>query len=456
MNRRFSGTVALAATLGAIYLAVLPMASTIALRNLALAGLLIVLLLSFRDLRDDMPWSWPVVLWLGYLLVFPLIADDRLQAWQNLTGQWGRVLLAMVAGAGLAILLRRQGQGSAMQLGVLSAVPILVHLTLLGWQFIQSGSVPWGSWGRETHHADLGYAAGHAVILLSAAFVAGDSRLRPVALVLILAALLSTVLARSRAGFAFAVLGSLLVLGQAFWLSSRERRRNVILALLGLMVVGSAIFTLATRNDPRWRNMTDQLSAGMLGDELLIACKGVSTIEEEIRHRYSEAGRVSEILASVQGGDGARVVALRVGMHLVLSHPWGSDGSRFAFQHLLAEECPAPAMPLLHAHNGWIDMTLAIGWGGALLYLGMLAYFFQQGRANLRGSSTTGTRVWALVLTSVVAFWVLRGLTDSVYRDHMLEMQGLILAYAYTALKLGQGRKRSDSSQDATKPATQS
>ena len=80
MNRRFSGTVALAATLGAIYLAVLPMASTIALRNLALAGLLIVLLLSFRDLRDDMPWSWPVVLWLGYLLVFPLIADDRLQA----------------------------------------------------------------------------------------------------------------------------------------------------------------------------------------------------------------------------------------------------------------------------------------------------------------------------------------------------------------------------------------
>jgi len=121
--------------------------------------------------------------------------------------------------------------------------------------------------------------------------------------VLILAALLSTVLARSRAGFAFAVLGSLLVLGQAFWLSSRERRRNVILALLGLMVVGSAIFTLAARNDPRWRNMTDQLSACLLGDELLIACKGVSTIEEEVRHRYDETGRASEILASVQGGE---------------------------------------------------------------------------------------------------------------------------------------------------------
>jgi len=181
--------------------------------------------------------------------------------------------------------------------------------------------------------------------------------------VLILAALLSTVLARSRAGFAFAVLGSLLVLGQAFWLSSRERRRNVILALLGLMVVGSAIFTLAARNDPRWRNMTDQLSACLLGDELLIACKGVSTIEEEVRHRYDETGRASEILASVQGGDGARVVALRAGMHLVLSHPWGSDGSRFAFQHLLAEEYPVPAMPLLHSHNGWIDITLAIGWG---------------------------------------------------------------------------------------------
>lgn len=456
MNRGFSATIAVAAVFGAVYLAVLPMAGTIALRNLALAGILIALLWSFRELRGNMPWNWPVVLWLGYLLVFPLIADDRAQAWQSLTGQWGRMLLAMVAGAGLAILLRRQGQGSAMQLGVLSAVPILVHLMLLGWQFIQSGSVPWGSWGREMHHADLGYAAGHAVILLSAAFVAGDSRLRPVAIVLILAALLSTVLARSRAGFAFAVLGCLLVLGQALWLSSRERRRNVVLAFLGLMVVGGAIFALATKDDARWRNMTDQLSAGFLGDELLIACKGVATIEEEIRQRYSGTGRVSEILASVQGGDGARVVALRAGMHLVHSHPWGSDGSRFAFQHLLAKECPEPAMPLLHAHIGWIDMMLAIGWGGALLYLSMLAYFFWQGRSNLKRSNTAGTTVWALVLTSSVAFWVLRGLTDSVYRDHMLEMQGLILAYAYTALKLSYEASRSDPPEDAAKPAAQS
>lgn len=443
------------ATLGAIYLAVLPMASTIALRNVALTGLLIALFWRFRGLRDDISWCWPVALWAVYIVVFPLLAENQIEAWANLVGQWGRGLLAMIVGAGLAILLRRQGQGSAMQLGLLSAVPVLVHLALLSGQFMQTGSVPWGSWGRETHHADLGYAAGQAVILLSAAFVAGDSRYRPAALMLILAALLSTVLARSRAGFAFAVLGCLLVLGQVYWLSSRERRRNVMLALLGLVVVGGSIFVLATKNDPRWRNMTDQLSAGLLGDELLIACKGVSTIDEEIRRQHGETGRVSEILASVQGGDGARVVALRVGMHLVFSHPWGSDGSRFAFQRLLAEECPEPAMPLLHAHNGWIDMMLAIGWVGALLYLIMLAYFLWHGRVNLRRSSNPDSRVWALVLTSTAAFWLLRGFTDSVYRDHMLEMQGLILAYAFTALKLSRaGKKRSDPTQDTAKPPT--
>jgi hypothetical protein len=299
----------------------------------------------------------------------------------------------------------------------------------------------------------LGYAAGQAVILLSASSVVGGSRYRYVALVLIMAALLSTVLARSRAGFAFAVLGCLLVLVQVYWLSSQERRRNVVLAFLGLIVVGGMIFALAMKNDYRWRHMTDQLSAGLLGDELLIACKGVATIEEEIRHQYGGTGRVNEILESVHGGDGARVVALRAGLHLMFSHPWGSDGSRFAFQHLLSEECPEPAMPLLHAHNGWIDMTLAIGWVGALLFLAMLVYFFWHGTTLLKRSSNSDTRVWAVVLTSTAVFWALRGLTDSVYRDHMLEMQGVMLAYAFTALKLCRDGTRLDPSQGAAKPA---
>lgn len=424
----------MAAALGAVYLAVLPMASTIALRNLALAGLLIVLLLSFRDLRDDMPWSWPVVLWLGYLLVFPLIADDRMQAWQSLAGQWGRGLLAMVAGAGLAVLLRRQGQGSAMQLGVLSAVPILVHLTILAWQFVQSGSMPWGSWGRETHHADLGYAAGHAVILLSAAFVAGDSRLRPVALMLILAALLSTVLARSRAGFAFAVLGCLLVFLPAYLRQGVQQRRRAWGIFLVLSLGACGMFFMAVKDDARWRSMLDKLQAGFLGEAVQIQCQGTGGVASVIRDRHGPGDYANQIIESVRDGDGARMVVLRAGWELSLKHPWGSDGSREAFQKLLKTECPAPTIFMMHAHNGWIDTMLAIGWIGALFYLGLLIWFLKNGMDSLRMRDTRDI-TWGLVLVACSVFWIVRGLTDSVFRDHMLEMQGFVLAYAFVSLR---------------------
>jgi hypothetical protein len=40
---------------------------------------------------------------------------------------------------------------------------------------------------------------------------------------------------------------------------------------------------------------------------------------------------------------------------------------------------------------------------------------------------------WALVLFALTVFWLVRGFTDSVYRDHMLEMQGFMLSFALVA-----------------------
>jgi hypothetical protein len=416
------------------YLAVLPMAGTIAFRNVALLGLLVCLAWSFLKQRPSFYWPIPIGLWAAYLFVFPLISDSPIIAAQSLLGQWGRGLIAMLAGAGVAAVFWKKNRGSAFDLGLVTSVPILIHLSLFALKAWETSSIPWGYWGRETHHADLGYAAGQAVVLLAAAMAAGNKAIRPWAAALILAGLLSTAFANSRAGFAFVLGGGLLVLACVYLTRASHQRKNVLIAIATLLIAAVSILFVAIKNDSRWQNMAGQLVAGFSGDAIQIECEGTSSIESKIIAQYGSGEKAQSVISAVQGGDGARMVLLRAGIALAIKHPWGNDGSKHAYQNLLRSECSDPVILMAHAHNGWIDTTLALGWAGAILYLIVLAYFLTVGLRYFRASKMLNE--WALVLVSLAAFWIIRGFTDSVFRDHMLEMQGFILAYAAVNLKL--------------------
>ena len=418
----------------AIYLAVLPMSDTIALRNLALLVLLACLAWQLPKIRHDLYWGWPLLLWAAYLVLFPLFATDQAMAWKSFGGQWSRGLLAMLAGAGVAAVLHKTNRGTAFHLGLVSAFTLFVYLGIMGWKTIETGAIPWGYWGRETHHADLGYAAGQSIVLMAAAWAAGNRRVRPLALGVIAACLLSTALAHSRAGLAFGVVGGTLVFGAVFLSQASQKRRQMLWGLLTVMVIGAGILAVAVKNDERWRNMASQITAGFQGDALQIQCEGTASVEPWIIARYGPGEQAQRVINAVRDGDGSRVVLLRAGFALALKHPWGSDGSRQAYQKLLRQECPNPGTNMAHAHDGWLDTILAIGWIGAALYLGVLLHFFAQGYSYLRREKDLNQ--WALVLVALSAFWFLRGFTDSVFRDHMFEMQGFVLAYAALALRL--------------------
>lgn len=420
--------------LAACYLAILPMSNTIALRNVVLLALSLCLAWHFLKIRLSVKWALPVVLWVFYLFFFPVIADSPTTALESLAGQWGRGLLAMLVGAGVATIFYRQDKGAAFYLGLVSAFSILVHLALFGWKAWVTSSIPWGYWGRETHHADLGYAAGQAVVLLAAAIAAGNRYLRPLAVALVAACLLSTALAHSRAGLAFCLIGGVLVLGCVYLTRATNRRIHLLAGLVGLSLIGVAVLAVAVKEDVRWRNMASQLVAGFQGDAIQIQCEGTSSIESRIIAQYGSGEQAQQVISSVRDGDGARMVVLRAGLVLALKHPWGSDGSRHSFQKLLMEECATPAIQMAHTHNGWLDTILALGWIGAALYMGVLLCFLTQGFSYLRRQRSLNE--WAIVLVALSAFWILRGFTDSVFRDHMLEMQGFFLAYASVVLNL--------------------
>ena len=103
----------------------------------------------------------------------------------------------MFAGAGVAAVFWQRDKGTAFYLGLIVRLPCSFISMLFTWKAWDTSSIPWGYWGRETHHADLGYAAGQAVVLLAAAMAAGNSqRQRWTAGALIIACLLSTALAK--------------------------------------------------------------------------------------------------------------------------------------------------------------------------------------------------------------------------------------------------------------------
>lgn len=420
--------------LAACYLAVLPMSNTIALRDVFLLALFLCVALFALKARPSIKWAMPIVFWLGYLFFFPFIADSPSTAMENLLGQWGRGVLAMLVGAGVASIFYSKDRGAAFYVGLVSAFSILVHLSLFGWKAWATSSIPWGYWGREAHHADLGYAAGQAVILLTAAISAGKRTMRPLAITLVLACFLSTALAHSRAGLVFCLLGVGLVFGAAYLRRATHQRMNLLVGLAGILLAGAAVLAIAVKEDVRWRNMSAQLSAGFEGDAIQLQCEGTSSIERRIFAQYGSVEEAQRVIDGVRGGDGARVALFRAGLALAFKHPWGSDGSRQAFQRLLREECATPAVSMAHTHNGWLDTVLAVGWIGAAFYAAVLLYFFRLGFSHLREGNPLNE--WALVLVALSAFWILRGFTDSVFRDHMLEMQGFILAYAAVVLRL--------------------
>lgn len=431
------------AACGLVYLAVLPMAGTIALRNVVLALLLLAALWTFLAgpteigihnrlglLLRTLPW--PVLLWTGYLMVFPFFSADPSVAWDNLIGQWGKGIMAMAAGATMAWWGSQRRWGSPLALGLAAFVPIAVYLALFAARAFQTGSLPLAYLGTEEHHSYLGYAVAHTVLLLSTAFLVMTGKHKIVLAALVLLALVSMALIQSRAGLAFGLLATLLVIAAMLPAANARLRWQIGLTVLLMATLGGLAFALAVKTDARWQNIGTRLAAGWMGDAIDIECHGTASVEPAIRTRFGEGPQTEHIIAHIRDGDGARVVLLRAASELALQYPWGLDGSRAAFRKRLREVCPNPAYTMAHAHNAWLDTALAIGWPGVLLFLAMMIYFLRLGWQHLTPQATLNP--WALVLVATPSFWLLRGLVDSCYRDHMLEMQGFVMAYAAVSL----------------------
>jgi hypothetical protein len=482
------------------YLAVLPVAGTVALRNLVLAILVIQSLLFciVAGKTGNGPVgvkkvpAW-LVLWAAFLVLAPLITQDRGVAWRELGGQWLGSLLAWFV-AFVVVWRISPTDSDFLSIALASAIYPFFYLALFLWAWVGGfgypayiediswgellgllahnigkvtvpnlASFPWGFRGFDPIHANLGAAAAQAFVALAAWGLARWQKglsIKSVGLALLLGGVsLGPVLANSRASvlcIGALIPLALVIAGRLLW---RKRPPDDQAKVRRLVPIGIAAASLVCalgflayqsyEKDPRWRTLYYKATMGFwVPDAMEAVCNGIGQdLESAIRSRL--AGMTSDDADEIvqgMGGDGGRVLVMRAGLALVLEHPMGMDGSRHSYKRLIRERCgKVPVIDFAHPHQGWIDLALALGWAGMLLYFGMFLYLLRVASVDLSKRDWTG---WGFGLLMLCFFWVLRGFFDSVYREHYLQMQAAMIGFFWSGLLQETGARKPGAESD--------
>ena len=315
--------------------------------------------------------------------------------------------------------------------------------------------------GIETQQGNIGYASSVAIGIFSVLFLiakrAGNSREMVIAIGSVGLCFLSIVIIRTRGGLMFGLLmiglAAIFVNLSAKSVFLRNPRSDFLgsvwsyrsFAVYLLIVIIGCVVYFGTKADPRWTTMVDKVQAGFsIADPIASLCNGLSHDEEfAIRDRLAAKSptHVEEVISGVKGQDGGRVILMRAGMQLVLENPLGLDGSRQSYERLIRVKCNgAPELNFANSHNSWIDLSLALGWTGGALFFTMLLYFIRYS-VVIFGDEEYMPIIATLGLLAI--FWLIRGFFDTLYREHYLQMQGLIISYLYMTIALKFSFKKS-------------
>ena len=469
------------------FIAILSVSGTIALRNMVhvvLLGMFIWALVEVdkrccikpAELWREVPWAlrW----WIVFLLLFPLWAVEGEVAFRELLLHWSESILTWVLAFAAVIILGKNNL-SLWALTWASAVPVLLHLTLLPlamigifsnkfgpedglsaiWDTLRSPLIhptsieyQWRSilrfTGIEPMHGNIGYPATQTIALalgcLTLALRHQSSRGIWAAWILIALCLTSGLIASSRGTVIFSIL--ILAFAGCAALLFRLTPSNMVrgvrnwkkipgkwtLPLLALTALGLFLwlFLSVVQHDSRWQTMIVKLKVGLNIDRPIVTlCNGLQNEDQELIRRISKMKGEAyerEITDGLLGQDGGRMLLQRVGVQLVWENPRGLDGSRDAYEKIIAKKCGHPPKQLFsHAHNAWVNLALSIGWLGAGLLAWVFVAFAVLGWRAFRSGGKDVPLGFSLLLLAV--FWLLRGIADAVFQEHYLQMQAIML-----------------------------
>ncbi len=415
----------------AILLPVWNLPHTIFLRYLCALVLLAIVIIS----KPKWAAFFKHHIWLCLLFVYIIaqlifFSTDYGLAFRNFKSEWLKFILFAITGIGCGyVLSTKQIPRIHLYLGILFFIPLFIHLCVSLIKGVSLGHMPTNYWGINNTHGDLGYTSIHVAVFLSVyLFFQAKSPLAKILIsCLLIASMVSLLIASSRGGILFFLASFILIVLIKILMSQNAQfsLKTMVISILGIVILIGSIVQIGTYLDPiRWRGPLSNMEIAFKGDALKINCEGIEVLQRTLEEDgVVITPQIQKTLTSINGFDGARILALRSVPTMLFNHPMGINQSRFAYDIALEEICGAkPKIELMNSHNGWADTALSIGIIGALLYFLVLCQLIYQGMLVIKHQnlviSSSGVALLALSL-----IWLLRCLVDSAQRDQMLEMQ---------------------------------
>lgn len=412
-----------------LFLFVLPIPGTIALRHGLLLGLLLLLVPLWRECRFGLlirdRSASGLLVWLailsGWLVAQAFwISDESAWALKEISSQWLPALLSAVVGMGVALaasgwVSRKKLLGGVILVFLAQAVFSLI-VTLP--DFLANGVFPQSKTALTAGKLEISYWNN-----LLLAFLAVDAlsrwlyrqSLSALPTPLIIFGILTVFASNLAFGARNGMIGSLILLSSlALLVIWHERKRIGSAKAVGF--VGGAILVIVTLSwanyqlDPRWVGFkeTAQIAWQPAASDVWLHPDGA--VMPKLK-----SGEPVEASAYF------RIAWIRAGLDVIADYPWGVGYGRNAFGHALRKTMETR---LGHAHSGLIDWTIGVGVPGLILWLGFLSWLVVLGiRRYFIRQDPAG-----LILTFAVSGFFGRMLLDSINRDHMLMVFFLVLA----------------------------
>lgn len=412
----------------------------IALRKFLLVAAFLIAFKSFWKamLEKPQPLVTAVTIFLilqvWMLAISFLIAQQPAASFFEWVGQWLPAFMTFVIGIGLAHSLMKSKLKSARTAVVmLIVIPITlyqcVNAIVVIHDMILSSTFLTQQPGISDHKANIGYLIALMEPILIADMLSRvfkGNRLIPVAgwvtVVLLVLALFSLITASSRNGiiimFMAFVLGAGLMISEIRKLYSQKKIIVFILATLMFIFLFAFV---AYKTDPRWQNFSETVPIAWDIDHDLLWLNG----DDASTAPLTPSGKQVDISAY------NRIALAHEGWRMLKAHPWGLEIARDTFHKL--ELAKYGHAEMAHSHNSWIDFGLEVGIPGLLLWGWILLILAGFGwKAWSVHKDTLG-----LALAVLVIMFAVRGLLDSIFRDHEIEQFMLVAGLLFSAISYG-------------------
>lgn len=360
-----------------------------------------------------LPFAVLAAFLLWSVVVAVLVSPSASASLKDLRAEWLAPTLILLLGFGSALRFpERDGVVRVIFLGcVLHAFMSLVTAALM---IIHGDHIDLRNFGGiGDHKANVTYTNTIALAMLIAdaaartrgaeGFLRIDTRWSLAAFTLLLA---STILATTRNGLVvfalMCVLGFLLVAGE--FRVGTSRKAWLTLFACGLVTLAGTLGGL--KAEPRWSNFfaTAPVAWDTHGNTQWLQGERVET-----------GLPMTSVGKPVEPSAYFRIAYLREGLEILREHPWGTRVGRDAFRLAVVDKFGRGGMS--HAHNGFIDLGVSLGFPGLALWIAFLASFVMY---VVRVPEAAGSGLRGALLLVIIGF-AARTMLDATVRDHIIQ-----------------------------------